>query len=235
MFPSCLSLVAAAAFLFIPTSNSCPHHVSKRQTPSAPASALLDRTLLALGGSEALNQLQAVTYHSPTIYRTQTLMQNYNLFASDQFVSIEGHQNISFSFSPTDPNILHQRIDRLFHPSPYWIWGKGNLDAIDFSLVVSSDSDDEGFACYVRGNDEIYMDASYTAGYTDAALAEYLIARAGMLSPKLMARVKAGGAFSETTIELREGVELAGGTYSLTKAQIFERFPSLIGCCSCSC
>lgn len=92
-------------------------------------------------------------------------MQNYNLVKSDQFVSIEGTQNISFAFPNSKDSSLRQRIDRRFKPSDYWIWGKGPLDPIDYSLVVRSGED--GFACYTRGNNLIYMPSDYTAGYTD--------------------------------------------------------------------
>jgi hypothetical protein len=100
-----------------------------------------------------------------SIYRSQTIQQNYNLGKSDQFVSIQGQQNISFAFpSPTNPS-LRQRIDRHFQPSDYWIWGTGRLDPINYSLVVQSGND--GFACYTRGNNLIYLPRDLTVGYVD--------------------------------------------------------------------
>ena len=89
-------------------------------------------------------------------------MQNYNLAKSDQFVAIEGYQTLSFSF---ESDFLLQRTDRHFIPSDYWIWGKGSLSPIDYSLVVKGGED--GFACYVKGNNLIYMPSDYVAGYTD--------------------------------------------------------------------
>lgn len=87
-------------------------------------------------------------------------MQNYDLIKSDQFIAIDGRQNVSFSFPDSKDSALQQRIDRTFKPSDYWKWGKGDLDPTDYSLVIRSG--DDGFACYVRGNNLIYMDPSYT-------------------------------------------------------------------------
>jgi len=105
-------------------------------------------------------------------------MQAYNLAKADQFVAITGHQNISFSYSLP---ILQQRIDREFvpagkllpiKPSPltlirtdYWIWGSPTLSPINYSLVVKEGS--TGFACYVRGNNLIFMPTDLVQGYTD--------------------------------------------------------------------
>jgi len=105
-------------------------------------------------------------------------MQAYNLAKADQFVAITGHQNISFSYSLP---VLQQRIDREFIPagklfptksSPlsliradYWIWGSPTLSPIDYSLVVKEGP--TGFACYVRGNNVIFLPPDLTQGYTD--------------------------------------------------------------------
>jgi hypothetical protein len=106
-------------------------------------------------------------------------MQNYDLIKADQYVAIQGHQTLSFSFNTTQ---LQQRIDRYFIPSggstslflgtcspskisDYWIWGTGALDPIDYSLVVKSG--DNGFACFVRGNNEIFLPPDLVGGYTD--------------------------------------------------------------------
>jgi hypothetical protein len=84
-----------------------------------------------MGGEVALNKLQGVTYRTPryfdhqttllescsnchSIYHTQSLMQNYNLVKSDQFVAITGKQEISFSYNSS---VLLQHIDRSFIPS----------------------------------------------------------------------------------------------------------------------
>ena len=93
------------------------------------------------------------------------------------------------------------------HQPDYWTWGSPKLDAFDFSLVVRGGS--EGFACYVRGNNQIWLPSGVTSGYTDgksvpqlmvfrhigslmfvaAALAEFLVLHGEMLSPKLLLKV----------------------------------------------
>ncbi|KAF2095496.1 metallo-beta-lactamase superfamily protein [Rhizodiscina lignyota] len=197
-----LSLLSWASGASVATSLSPP---SLSNVSSA--EELIERSLGALGGEKVLNTVKGITYRSPSVYRTQTLMQNYDLIKADQFVSIEGHQNISFSFGGT---ALEQRIDRHFVPSDYWIWGKGNLDPIDYSLVVKSG--ENGFACYVRGNNLIYMEPTYTAGYTDAALAEYLVQLETMMSPLLMTMIKSNNAASSSLVQLRKGIQLPAVT-----------------------
>jgi hypothetical protein len=67
-----------------------------------------------LGNVDQLQCLETSNVDWSSIYRTQSLMQAYNLVKADQFVAITGHQNISFSYSsPT----LVQRIDRQFIPA----------------------------------------------------------------------------------------------------------------------
>lgn len=89
-------------------------------------------------------------------------MQNYGLVKGDQFVSLEGRQNMSFSYAD---NQLSQRIDRHFIPAYFWLWAKGSLAPIEYSLVVRGG--DDGFACYVRGSNLVYMDPDFVGGYTD--------------------------------------------------------------------
>ena len=97
-----------------------------------------------------------------SVYRSQSLMQNYALTKVDQGVAIEGHQNMSFSFAGSQ---LTQRIERSFTPSYYWLFGKGSLTPIAYDLIVSGGRN--GFACYVRGNNLIYKQPEFVAGYTD--------------------------------------------------------------------
>lgn len=96
------------------------------------ASALIDSSIRALGGREALSSLKSVTYESDRqvsyfcfpgwlrsrsvdsclrLFRVRTIMQNYNLFNTDRFVVSAGSQNVSFSFH--EEGFSH-RIDRTF-------------------------------------------------------------------------------------------------------------------------
>ncbi|RBA21072.1 hypothetical protein FPRO05_07386 [Fusarium proliferatum] len=62
------------------------------------------------------------------------------------------------------------------------------LDEFDYSLVVRGGKD--GFACYVRGNNQIWLPANLTSGYVDAALAEVLALQGNVFSPKLLLEMK---------------------------------------------
>ncbi|CAG9990374.1 unnamed protein product [Clonostachys byssicola] len=149
------------------------------------AQSILDEALVALGGEDVISALDGVTYYSPTVYRSRSLMQSYNLYHADTPVAVSGSQNISFSF---DSDELTQRIDRKFHPSEYWSWATPSNDDFDHSLVVHGG--ENGFACYTRGNNQVWLPTNLASGYTDAALAEYFVLHGKMLSPKLLLEVK---------------------------------------------
>ncbi|KAJ4250975.1 hypothetical protein NW762_011625 [Fusarium torreyae] len=161
--------------------------VSSKTVPSHSPTALtlIDRALAALGGEEVIAGINGITYHSPNVYRSRSLMQSYTMNKADTAVAISGSQNVSFSY---DSDKLTQRIDRIFKPGEYWYWGSPRLDDFDYSLVVRGGKD--GFACYVRGNNQIWLPANVTSGYIDAALAELLVLQGNVLSPKLLLEMR---------------------------------------------
>ncbi|KAG5808927.1 hypothetical protein H9Q74_014347 [Fusarium xylarioides] len=151
------------------------------------ADTLISQALVALGGEKAIAGIEGINYHSPNVYHSRSLMQSYNLDKADTAVAISGSQNISFSYASDQ---LTQRIDRGFKPSAeYWYWASARLDEFDYSLVVRGGKD--GFACYVRGNNQIWLPANLTFGYVDAALAEFLVLQGNVFSPKLLLEMKA--------------------------------------------
>jgi hypothetical protein len=129
-------------------------------------------------------------------------MQSYQLSQADTAVAISGHQNISFSF---DADHLRQRIDRVLTPSEYWAWGSPSLKPFDFSLVIQGGND--GFACFVRGNNQIWLQPNATSGYTDSAFAEYLVLHGEMLSPKLALVMKYSNATLYQSIDVN-GIQM---------------------------
>lgn len=89
----------------------------------------------------------------------------------------------------------------------YWTWASPRLDRMGFSLVTKGG--DDGFSCYVQGNNQIWLPPDITSGYNDrkfhsnrsgqrlpilAALSEYFVLHGIMMSPKLLLQV------SETTL-----------------------------------
>ncbi|EXL73131.1 hypothetical protein FOPG_11475 [Fusarium oxysporum f. sp. conglutinans race 2 54008] len=139
------------------TVNATPlHHAS-----SSPQE-LIGEALDALGGVGPIGKLKGLTYQAPRIFRSRSLMQSYHMSRADTFVSISGSQNISFRL---DQGFLEQRIDHLATPSSYWSWGNNDLTPLEFSLVVNEGKN--GFACYVQGNDQIFLPPGLTSSYTD--------------------------------------------------------------------
>ncbi|KAJ4204257.1 hypothetical protein NW767_004449 [Fusarium falciforme] len=189
--------ILAVSFAWVSLASS-----KKVSYPNNSADVILDRALNAMGGEDVIARLDGVTYHSPNIYRSRSLMQSYNMDRADTAMAISGAQNVSFSF---DSNELTQRIDRILKPSEYWSWGSPRLDEFNHSLVVLGGKN--GFACYVRGNNQIWLPADVTSGYTDPALAEYLVLHGNMLSPKLLLQVKGHGGTKATEVEVN-GVKM---------------------------
>ncbi|KPM43977.1 hypothetical protein AK830_g2647 [Neonectria ditissima] len=175
--------------------------------------AVINSALHALGGESTLRDLHGVTYHSPNIYRSRSLMQSYEMTRADTAVAVSGNQNISFSFASDE---LQQRIDRQFVPSDYWVWGSPTLDPFDFSLVVQGG--DDGFACYLRGNNQIWLPSDLPSGYTDAALAEYMVLHGNMLDPRLLLKLKSSKStqISKTTIKEVEMLSVHDSDLGLT-------------------
>lgn len=60
--------------------------------------------------------------------------------------------------------LLYAKIHADIH-ADYWTWSSPTLNALDFSLVIRGGID--GFSCYVRGNNQIWLPTSLASGYTD--------------------------------------------------------------------
>jgi hypothetical protein len=148
-------------------------------------SNLLDEAIQALGGREALEALESVTYESANLLRLRTLMQNYNLAETDRYLASSGSQNVSFSF---EDGQLSQRIDRSWVPGELFLFTRPEIAPRDFSLVVRGGP--EGFACLVEGNNIVILPADQTTGYLDSAMTEYLLSEAFKLSPKLLLEIE---------------------------------------------
>ncbi|CAG7558222.1 unnamed protein product [Fusarium equiseti] len=145
----------------------------------------MNTTLAALGGVGPLSQLKGVTFQARRIYRSRSLMQSYQPMRADTSVMSSGSQNVSYKL---DDEHLQQRIDRHATPSNNWQWGSTQLKPLDFSLVVRDG--DDGFACYVKGNNLIHLGNNVTSGYTDSTLAHNLVTEAKMLSPHLLYQMR---------------------------------------------
>lgn len=123
--------------------------------------------------SSTLQHVHVLLKFLHSIFRSQTLTQNYNLYHSDQSVVEGGRQNVSFSFTK-DGNIK-ERIDRRYKYNDYWIWAFPDLEPqIDYTIVL--EDGENGYACFTKGSNSFYSDDPTTpAGYADPYLTDYLI------------------------------------------------------------
>ncbi|GFP60251.1 hypothetical protein TASIC1_0017001300 [Trichoderma asperellum] len=153
-------------------------HATEFARNAGKAAAVLDKTIQAIGGTQALNAVNGLQYHS-SLFRSQTLTQSYDVIRSDQGVAQAGSQSVSFSFTE---NQLKQRIDRKYQYGDYWIWAFPHLQPdIDYSMVVQSGPN--GFACFNKGQNSFFAeDPSQPLGFADPFLADYLIHSAQQLA-----------------------------------------------------
>jgi hypothetical protein len=107
-------------------------------------------------------------------------MEAFALKGADTSIATAGHQNISFSY--TDQN-LRQRIDRFHYLGgknipldssrmekhllglDIWVFGNPGLVPMDYSLTVHGGNN--GWACYVKSNNDMLEPRTVTDGYTD--------------------------------------------------------------------
>ncbi|KIW71547.1 hypothetical protein PV04_03701 [Phialophora macrospora] len=168
---SFLSLLVASQFLAQTISAQLPD-----------AATLLQQGIAALGGRDALSDISGLTYGTTGIYRSYTLMQNYDLNPPDTKIASSGSQTISFQF--LSDGQIQQRIDRLYQLSPYYYFGDGQLLPRNITLTVRSGSD--GYACLTRGNLLVAQPPDVVGGYVYAPLAEWFVLEAMKLSPLLL-------------------------------------------------
>ncbi|KAF4499500.1 hypothetical protein FAGAP_4290 [Fusarium agapanthi] len=154
------------------------------------ANSTLEKAIAAIGG-EGLSKLSKVTYEC------QSLMQSYNLMRADVSAATSGTQNISYEL---DYPLLRQRIDRRIQPSHSWGWASPELEPMEFSLVVWAGDGDS--ACFVNGNNEVFLPRNVTSGCVDAALAANYATEALMMSPGLVERIRQSKSSEEREVDI---------------------------------
>ncbi|KAL7906632.1 metallo-beta-lactamase superfamily protein [Trichoderma velutinum] len=148
-------LVAPALWLSIPVLACSDGHDHGHETLRARASnqnaaSLVNKALQAMGADMS-------------IYRTNTLAENYHLFQIDNYVDIRASNSISFTWDKS--NTLYQRIDRSYQRSYYFFFAQPTAAPGSFSLTMKDGP--TGYACYVDGNYNFFDDVDVTSGYTD--------------------------------------------------------------------
>ncbi|KAG4291901.1 hypothetical protein FPRO06_13154 [Fusarium proliferatum] len=131
------------------------------------------------------------------IYRSRSLMQSYNLMRADVSAATSGTQNISYE---VDYPLLRQRIDRRIQPSHSWGWASPQLEPMAFSLVVWTG--DGNSACFVKGNNEVFLPRNITSGCVDAALANKFATDALMMSPGLIERIRRSKSSEDREVDI---------------------------------
>lgn len=98
------------------------------------------------------------------MYRTNTLEESSQPGLADTSIASAGTQSISYDLSGRGVDIV-QRIDRQYQIGERWLFGRARLEGNDVSLVTRGGKD--GYSCYVKGNEFLFIPPESIAGYTD--------------------------------------------------------------------
>ncbi|KAF5554615.1 metallo-beta-lactamase superfamily [Fusarium mexicanum] len=174
----------------------------KKHSQKQAQDVLLDG-IKALGGSDRLENVKAVTYIGNTVYRTRTLMEAYSMTGVDNMMSPAGSQNMSFSY---DQPHIKQRIDRFHESGEMFLLARPALDPFKYSLAVQGG--DKGYAAVVDGTMNLFVPNSPPQGYIDGLLAAYLIFDAERMSPKLLSTILSNNNYSTSLEDAGMGLKL---------------------------
>lgn len=83
---------------------------------------------------------------------------------ADTSIATTGTQSISYDLSGGLGDIA-QRLDRQYQISELWVFGRPLLEGNNVSIVTRGGSD--GYSCYLKGNEFVFLPGEYTLGYTD--------------------------------------------------------------------
>lgn len=83
---------------------------------------------------------------------------------ADISIATAGTQSISYDLSGHVGDIV-QRLDRQYQISELWVFGRPELEGNNVSIVTRGGED--GYSCYIKGNEFAFLPGEVTAGYTD--------------------------------------------------------------------
>lgn len=83
---------------------------------------------------------------------------------ADTSIATAGTQSISYDLSGGLGDII-QRLDRQYQISELWVFGRPLLEGNNVSIVTRGGKD--GYSCYVKGNEFVFLPGEFTSGYTD--------------------------------------------------------------------
>lgn len=99
-----------------------------------------------------------------SLFRSNQFVESKVPGVADASVSAVGTQSISYDLSGHLGDIV-QRIDRQYRIGDGWIFARPLLEGSNVSIVTRGGED--GYSCYIKGNEVIFIPADLTAGYTD--------------------------------------------------------------------
>lgn len=85
-------------------------------------------------------------------------------YIADTQVAIDGTQSISYDLSGDIGDIV-QRVDRQYQIGELFQFARPLLAGNDVSIVTRGGKD--GYSCYVKGNEFVFLAPDLTSGYTD--------------------------------------------------------------------
>ncbi|KAK5163002.1 uncharacterized protein LTR77_011057 [Saxophila tyrrhenica] len=164
------------------------------------AKGILDKSIEALGGQSALDNLKTVSSHA-FIWRSFSIAESNVPGVADTGISVAGEQTISYDLS--DPTQVVQRIDRKDVLGDYWTFQRTLLEIPESSLVVRSGQD--GYACFVDGNEFLFAPPEAPFGYVDPFFAYILVRDAWRFSPAIVRSLQAStGTLATSMVQIND-------------------------------
>ena len=107
-----------------------------------------------------------------TLYRTNSLKKSTIPGIANISIAIAGTQTISYNLSGDDGDIV-QRTDRQYQLGELSNFRRLQLESNTVSIVTRSGKD--GYSCYVRGNEYIFLPPDAPSSYTNGKSAKSIL------------------------------------------------------------
>lgn len=98
------------------------------------------------------------------MFRSNTLEESTVPGIADMSVATTGTQSIAYDLSG-DLGSVVQRVDRQYQIDETFVFGQPLLEGSNVSIVTRGGKD--GYSCYIKGNEFIFLPGEATSGYTD--------------------------------------------------------------------
>ncbi|KAH9866215.1 hypothetical protein J1614_008781, partial [Plenodomus biglobosus] len=151
---------------------------------NGPQNDLVDRALAAMGLQSNTSNIKTVRVSGSQL-RVRSVGTSVTMDTMDSVVIPYGSQAFTYDYSGND---LIQRIDRVAGLGALWLFGRPNLEPMEYSLVIKGGNN--GSAAVVEGSYAIFELNGPPQGYLDGYLAAVMISEGHKWDPLLVKQIQ---------------------------------------------